>query len=86
MIFKPSVNTRPPISKILEIFQKLYIFSDKKYIINLASIIFIIRLCQDGEGGFMSKEEKIQKIKDLIESTNDKYVDYVYVLLMTLTS
>lgn len=34
----------------------------------------------------MSKEEKIKKIKDLIESTNDKYVDYVYVLLMTLTS
>ena len=34
----------------------------------------------------MRKEEKIKKIKDLIESTNDKYVDYVYVLLMTLTS
>lgn len=34
----------------------------------------------------MSKEEKIKKINDLIESTNDKYVDYVYVLLMTLTS
>lgn len=34
----------------------------------------------------MSKEEKVQKIKDLIEGTNDKYVDYIYVLLMTLTS
>ena len=34
----------------------------------------------------MSKEEKIQKIKDIIESTNDKYIDYIYVLLVTLTA
>lgn len=34
----------------------------------------------------MSKEEKIQRIKDIIESTNDKYIDYIYVLLVTLTS
>lgn len=34
----------------------------------------------------MGREEKIQKIKDLIKSTNDKYIDYIYVLLLTLTS